>query len=45
MVTDGFAKDPFFVSIFVIGAPIIGYILLIGLVRLGYWVVAGFKNG
>lgn len=45
MVTDGFAKDPFFMTIIVIGAPIIGYILFIVLVRLSYWVVAGFKNG
>lgn len=45
MVTDGFAKDPIFMTIFVIGAPIIGYVLLIALVRLCYWVVDGFKNG
>lgn len=45
MVTDGFAKDPFFMTIFVIVVPIIGYILLMVLIRLCYWVVAGFKNG
>lgn len=44
MVTDGFAKDPLAMVIFTIGVPIIGYILLIALVRLCYWVVAGFKN-
>jgi hypothetical protein len=44
MVTDGFAKEPVLTTFFVIGVPIIGYLLLITSIRLCYWVVAGFKK-
>jgi hypothetical protein len=45
IVTDGFARDPVFMTFFVLGVPMLGYLLLIGAIRVCYWIAAGFTDG